>query len=1347
MRLTHLGKILLRGIAWRAFVAALAVIALPLSASAQVPGGFQPFNLSGGAAEPTGPVVKAKGVIVPAAAGKPAQLVVTADIDAGWHIYSTTQPPGGPIRSQIKVPPSADYKLGDFTPTTPPHAEPSTAFTNVIEETHDGSVTWTAPLDLSPGVDPAKLVISGSVFAQACSNTCLPPQDYKFTAQVAGAAPPAPTATAAPSTSTSTSTLPSSGPPLPAAFKPLNLTGGPAEPTGPVVKVTAQIVPGNAEKQTHINVTATLEPKWHIYSITQPPGGPIRTQIKIAPSGDYTIGEFKPTTPPHAEPSKAFTNVVEETHEKSVTWTAPIQLGNGVNSVGLVIEGSVFAQACNDVCLPPQDYKFTAQVGGPSAPTSGAPATAVPAFTTGGPPMPTTNAGGPPLPGGLDKFTQPAGAPPVPTTASPATVVPAPAVLGAQDLQLVYKAGLSHVTWTGSVSGSAESRGKPTLILRATSDPDWHVYAQLDTIPATGNRPTIILFKNTSGLTLSKPTPDVKPTTGHEPGALDYFENTVTWSTEIDVPEFKSGVYRITGSIGFQTCKEKTCDPPKGVNFETEFTIESDDNVIGGPVRFVSPVAYKELEQKQNALSTTAAAAPLTGDPLANIKPRVDENKKQESLVYMLGLAFMAGFILNFMPCVLPVIGLKVLSFVEQAGHDRKKILQLNIWYSVGMLTVFWVLAALASGWGQHFSSATFTITVTTIVFAMALSFLGVWEIPIPGFAGSGGAQKLASKEGFSGAYFKGIITTVLATPCSGPGLAAAVAFALDQSRPVAFAIFTAMGLGMASPYLLIGFQPKLLRFLPKPGDWMDTFKQIMGFVLLGTVVWLMNPLPFSRLIPTITFMFGIWAACWWIGRVPVYAEFSQKAKAWAGAAVWGLAIGWLSFAQLVPVFEYRVQRFVEGEIAKIPTGPTAPSAPKHVSADGLNWQLLSLPQLETAFASNQTVLVDFTADWCATCKLLKSLYLDRPETKKLVEELGVVTFEADMTNPPPELNDLLRKLNPSGGVPVIAIFPAGDPSRPFVFADGYTQSQIFDALRQAGKSKPKTAEAPAAKTNDSAAAGDRVHLPWESVTSKKLEKAIGDGRTVLIDFSADWMPHTRAIRAACLDQPETKAVVEELGITAFEADMSKPTEELQELLKAFNRSQAIPTLVIFSAADPSKPVVIEGHSTKEDVVAVLKKAGPSKTVAATAAPANTTASSKVASPDKLDWKLMTVSRLRAELTDRKTVLINFTSNWCPTCKPLKASCLDQPETKRLVEELDAVSFEADMSYPPEEMWELLQKLNKVKSLPTWVVFSASDPSNPIVIDDGHTKTAILDALRKAGKSLTKTNDGSVGRR
>ncbi|MCE9608398.1 MAG: thioredoxin family protein [Planctomycetia bacterium] len=852
-------------------------------------------------------------------------------------------------------------------------------------------------------------------------------------------------------------------------FQPLNLSGN-AEPTGPVVTAKGAIIPAADGKTGRVSITAQMTPGWHIYSTTQPPGGPVRTKIKLPPSADYKIGEFVVVQAPHTAPEPAFDNLVVETHDGEVTWNAPIELSPGVDLAKLAIAGSVLAQACSNVCLPPQDYPFTLKLAG--APTSEAPASFAPptpstsTIPSTGPPMPTSFAPPSPntgLPAGISAFTQPAAPTSPATSASTET----------------YKPDLSHITLSGELSPTTKGlEGKAAISFRAESAPEWHVYITDTVVPKLGNQPTLIVFSETSGLKIGKPTADQQPIAAHEAGQLAYFEKPVTWTSEIEIPAgTKPGAYRLAGAIGFQTCKsDAQCDRPSAVKFEATLTVGPTGLVDGSKVRFTEPENYRGLAKLVEAATATALptasdtpATATTADPLANIQIRSDE--APSSLPYMLMIGFFAGLILNFMPCVLPVIGLKVLSFVEQSGHDRKKILMLNVWYALGMLSVFWVLAAIpivlrvgfntSFGWGQQFSYDGFTISLVAIVFVMALSFLGVWEIPIPGFAGSGNAQKLASKEGAGGAFFKGIITTILATPCSGPGLAAAVGFALRESAPVTFAIFTAMGLGMASPYLAIGLQPSLLRFLPKPGEWMDTFKQVMGFVLLATVVWLLTSLPIARLIPTITLIFGLWAGCWWIGRTPVYAELPQKLKAWAGATVWSLAIGWFAFSQLQGIIDYRVERYVDAQIAKrtqdVAIGKSVAAA--HTApTDAINWQHLSMPQLQTAFASNQTVLVDFTADWCATCKLLKSLYLDKPETKQLFDQLGVVPFEADMTSPPQELTDLLRKLNPSGGVPVIAIFPAGDPSRPIVFADGYTQTQIFEALRKAGPSKANDA-------------------------------------------------------------------------------------------------------------------------------------------------------------------------------------------------------------------------------------------------------------------------------------------------
>ena len=236
-----------------------------------------------------------------------------------------------------------------------------------------------------------------------------------------------------------------------------------------------------------------------------------------------------------------------------------------------------------------------------------------------------------------------------------------------------------------------------------------------------------------------------------------------------------------------------------------------------------------------------------------------------------------------------------------------RRVFMLNVWYCLGLLSIFWLLATLASaaslglsqeslGWGEQFNYDGFTIPLLCVVFAMGLSFLGVWEIPIPGLAGSGRAAELAQQEGMGGAFFKGVITTILATPCSGPGLATALTWSATKPPQLVYLVFTFMGLGMALPYLVIGAFPRLIRFIPKPGAWMDTFKQLMGFVLMGTVVYMFTLLQPERVIPTLALIFALWAGCWWVGRTERWPDFAAKLRAWAGAAAFVALIGWLAF-------------------------------------------------------------------------------------------------------------------------------------------------------------------------------------------------------------------------------------------------------------------------------------------------------------------------------------------------------------------------------------------------------------------------------------------------------------------
>lgn len=815
----------------------------------------------------------------------------------------------------------------------------------------------------------------------------------------------------------------------------------------PSLTVQGVIVAAADGQPAKLVITADVPAGMNTYSITQPPGGQVRTTIKLTADPQFQIGSFQPIEPPTIHPEPQFNNLLVEEHSGTVTWVAPLALAAGVDPATLEIRGGVKAQICtNGSCFPPKDHPFTAKLG--PAPTK-LPDLPAMAFVASAPPPPGNV---PPPP--------PSSVPPPPiANSSP----PAPAAAGELSIG-TYKPPLSHLTWNGRLElGGVAPGGKAKLLFTADMAPLWHIYA-VDAPQKAGNQATLFVLDETAGFAVTAPKPDREPAKPHGapafPGTklLPYFEKQVTWAIEIDVPAGTTpGEYRLAGVIGFQTCDEDSqCDPPNSVRFETTLLVGPILTLPPPtPVRFWRDAAWSYRTIRDRVLGESApppvgpeiAVVPTTGYDIAQIQ--VQSSDGASSLPLMLGIGLLAGFILNFMPCVLPVIGLKVLSFVEQGGHDRRRVFLLNVWYSLGILTVFWILATIPVvlrvgfgmqfGWGQQFSYDGFNITLVAIVFVMALSFLGVWEIPIPGFAGGGGAQKAASKEGAIGAFVKGMITTVLATPCSGPFLGTAVAFAFGSSPLVAYAMFTAMGLGMAAPYLLIGLNPGWVKVLPRPGEWMDTFKQLMGFVLIGTVLWLMLPIDAALLMPTLVLLAGLSAACWWIGQTPGYAELPQKLKAWTQAVLFAGVIGWLAFAM--------------------------PQV-----TDPLPWKHFKMADFVRDVNDGKTVLVEFTADWCATCKALKAANLDRSKTKARIAANGVLVYEMNVDEASEEEQAFFRRMQPAGSVPLVAIFPAEKKYEPIRFGDGYTQGQILEALDAAGPSKRDAAVAN--RTGDDAKVG-----------------------------------------------------------------------------------------------------------------------------------------------------------------------------------------------------------------------------------------------------------------------------------
>jgi thiol:disulfide interchange protein len=479
----------------------------------------------------------------------------------------------------------------------------------------------------------------------------------------------------------------------------------------------------------------------------------------------------------------------------------------------------------------------------------------------------------------------------------------------------------------------------------------------------------------------------------------------VTWYAPV---EFAASVdpakATIRGTLEGQACDEGSCTP-----VEEAFTAKVGKGIS---IPAASPAA-----------AAGVAASPSSSIPLWKVA----------------AYGLLGGLILNLMPCVLPVIGLKVLSFAEQGGRSRAKVLGLNLAYVAGLLSVFMVLAVLAAGvqlglsnenfgWGELYTLTWFKVAMTALVFAMALSFMGVWEIPIPGFAASSTASKLSAEEGPFGAFCMGIFTTLLATPCSGPFLGPVFGFTLSQPAAVTFLVFGSVGVGMGLPYLLIGFFPSLVSWLPKPGAWMETLKHLLGFVLLGTVVYLFSTINEDYFLATLSLLFGIWFACWSIGRVPVYAELDQKVRGWVVGAAIAAIIGYGSFQFLTP------------------------------SDSVLPWQPYSPQALAVARAQGKTVMVDFTADWCPTCKTNLKFSINRDEVKKVVESNDVVTLLADWSDKNATIKQAVEELN-SRSIPLLAIYPADPSKQVLVLRDIVTKSQVLEALAEAGPSlDPKTA-------------------------------------------------------------------------------------------------------------------------------------------------------------------------------------------------------------------------------------------------------------------------------------------------
>jgi len=464
-------------------------------------------------------------------------------------------------------------------------------------------------------------------------------------------------------------------------------------------------------------------------------------------------------------------------------------------------------------------------------------------------------------------------------------------------------------------------------------------------------------------------------------------------------------------------CSSSACIPIKGA---VEFEV-----IGGGSGLTVKNKVTAELGSELNSESTGLFS--IGGGVNSEIKDEftpVFIQKEVGGILQAILFGIIAGFLLNLMPCVLPVVGIKVMALLEHAGKERRSVFIHAGLFSGGIFSSFLVLAALAAfggqQWGGLFQNRLFLIFMICFVFFMSLSMFGLFTLNIPGFAARASRRDVG---GYFDSFIKGLIATLLATPCSGPFLGAVLAWSLLQSPIYVFAVFLSIGFGMALPYGVLVIKPELLKLIPASGPWMVKLERAMGILLMGTVIYLLTVLKREDAYSAITAML-IWGVLMLSGR-SYLNSLKGKLKKYLPLSATVIIIV-LSFGM--------VNNFIFHDV------PT----------DINRGNSFSYEKITENSSSGKISIVEFTADWCPNCKALELAVLNSSDVKEIAAESEIDFMVADITVEKSSGEKFLKRLG-GRSIPFLAVFPYGNNFRsPVCLRDIYSVSDFKRAVQKA---------------------------------------------------------------------------------------------------------------------------------------------------------------------------------------------------------------------------------------------------------------------------------------------------------